>query len=66
MLCARHGRRPGWSGAETGAQARPGAGPRAGSGASRLEPVKKVVTQDAAVMRHKGAVYCSGRRLISS
>ncbi|GAB2469445.1 hypothetical protein GCM10027162_75890 [Streptomyces incanus] len=41
----RHGRRPGWSGAETGAQARPGAGPRAGSGASRLEPVEKVVTQ---------------------
>jgi hypothetical protein len=45
MLCARRGRRPGWSGAETGAQARPGGGPRAVSGASRLEPVEKVVTQ---------------------
>jgi hypothetical protein len=49
MLCARRGRRPGWSGAETGAQARPGAGPRAVSGASRLEPVEKVVTQSAPV-----------------
>jgi integrase len=37
LLRARHGRRPGWSGTETGAQARPGAGPRAGSGASRLD-----------------------------
>jgi hypothetical protein len=48
MLCARPGRRPGWSGTEAGAQARPGAGPRAGSGASRLEPVETVVTQSVA------------------
>lgn len=44
LLCARHGRRPGWSGAETGAQARTGAGPRAVSGSTRLEPAEKVVT----------------------
>jgi hypothetical protein len=44
LLYARPGPRPGWSGAETGAQARPGAGPRGVSGASRLEPVEKVVT----------------------
>lgn len=42
IATARHGRRPGWSGTEAGAQARPGAVPRAGSGASRLEPVEKV------------------------
>lgn len=46
-LSVRHGRRPGWSGAETGAQARPAPVPRAVSGASRLEPVEKVVTQSA-------------------
>ncbi len=43
-LGTRHGRRPGWSGAETGAQARPGAGPRAGSGASRLDEGEKVLS----------------------
>lgn len=42
MLCARHGR-PGWSGTEAGAQARPGAGPRTGSGASRIDGVGKVL-----------------------
>lgn len=41
---ARHGCRPGWSGTKAGAQARPGVGPRAGSGASRLDPVQEVVT----------------------
>ncbi|MEU6803829.1 replication initiator [Streptomyces neyagawaensis] len=36
-MCTRRGRRPGWSGTKAGAQARPGAGPRAVSGASRLD-----------------------------
>ena len=45
---ARHGHRPGWSGTKAGAQARPGDGPRAVSGANRLEPVEKVVTQSVA------------------
>lgn len=35
----------GRSGAETGAQARPGAGPRAGSGASRLDDGEKVLSR---------------------
>lgn len=37
--CARHGRQPGWSGAETGAQPGRGPGLRVGSGASRLDKV---------------------------
>jgi hypothetical protein len=49
---ARLGRRPGWSGTEAGAQARPGAGPRAGSGASRLDEVERLLPRYGSTRLH--------------